>query len=195
MELAKHALDAKSVPHVAKAWYDKNGPFAGAYKMALPLLKCCCNAPHGRLWSVLYKVSPDTTEQYWAQFSFAPKRTSKGVVWEVTECNLEEGAGSEKHVDLRLDHASAVAVAKAWYDNESAYAGDYAMIAPVLGAYCNTADGRTWSIKYRTEPDAGGDVFVQFGFELTPLKQRGGGVAWEVVRMGEEDPSEKDLAP
>lgn len=143
---------------------DKNGPFAGEYKMATPLRRACCNAPDGRTWSVLYAVTPDTGEEYWAQFTFAPKASSKrGLEWEVTSCNLEEGAGSEEHVELRLDHGSAAAVAKAWYDNESAYAGDYAMVAPVLGTYCNTPDGSTWSIKYRTEPDAGGDVFVKFG--------------------------------
>lgn len=34
--------------------------------------------------------------------------------------------------------------------------------------------------------------YAEFG--VKPLKQRGAGVAWEVVRMGENDPSEKDLA-
>ena len=131
--------------------------------MVLPLRRACCNAPDGRTWSVLYTVAPDTSEEYWAQFTFAPKASKRGVAWEVSDCNLEEGAGSEEHHELQLDHSSAAAVAKAWYDNDSAYAGDYAMIAPVLGAYCNTADGRTWSIKYRTEPDAGGEVFVKFG--------------------------------
>lgn len=142
---------------------DKNGPFAGAYKMATPLRRACCNAADGRTWSVLYKVIPDTEQEYWAQFAFEPKLGKRGVGWEVADCNLEEGAGSEEHLELRLNHSSAAAVAKAWYDNESPYAGDYAMVAPVLGAYCNTPDGRTWSIKYRTQPDAGGEVFVQFG--------------------------------
>jgi hypothetical protein len=142
---------------------DKNGPFAGTYKMATPPRNAFCNAPDGRTWSLLYSVTPDTTEQYWAQFTFAPKASKQGIDWEVTDCNLEEGAGSDEHHELRLDHTSVPAIAKAWYDNESAYAGDYAMVAPVLGTYCNNAAGTAWSIKYTTLPDAGGEVFVSFG--------------------------------
>lgn len=178
---------------------DKNGPFAGTYKMATPVVDAYCNTPHGRTWSLRYAVTPDAGGDFLAEFTFAPKLTKGSggaIAWEVTDFDLEEGAGSEEHHELRLDHDSVADIAKAWYDNESAYAGDYAMDAPVLGAYCNNAQGTAWSIKYTTTPDAGGEVFVTFEFALKAVNQssRGGGVAWEVVRMGEEDPSEKEPA-
>ena len=86
--------------------------------MKLPPLAAYCNSSDGRTWSLWYEVSPSTGEQYWVQFEFAPKaaKNAAGVNWSVLECRME-GEATEETQPVHLDHETAAAVAKTWYDN------------------------------------------------------------------------------
>jgi hypothetical protein len=183
-------LIGDAVPHS-----DEHGPFAGTFTMDTPVKDAYCNRADGRLWSLYYAVTPDTGELYWVQFQYAPKNHGSGTVsWSVTDCSFNERTSlspSETHISLRLDKEGAVSSAKEWYEKEGPYAGQYSIKLPVLGAYRNSGDGKKWSLKYKTQPDAGGEVFVTF--EYKPLVQRNGGVKWTVVRMGHDDPSQKEV--
>ena len=164
--------------------------------MALPCKDAYCNRPDGSLWSLWYSVLPETGEKYWVQFEYAVKLKKNLPHWSVTQCSIMDNSkmeASDTHHNLQLDKAGTTASAKDYYNNESPYAGDYAMRTPVIKAYRNKSDGTVWSIKYKTTPDAGGEVFVKFEYQAA--KQKTGGIKWQVVHMGITDPSAKEVRP
>jgi ERCC4-related helicase len=124
-----------------------------------------------------------------------PKSESSGEESSGEESSGEESSGEEGAAPP-LSREVAVAAAKAWYEAKGPYAGVYRVATPVVGAYRNHA--RSWSLRYRTEPDEG-EFFVRFDFTFKQGGSGGGGDdnggKWEVVGMDVGGASEKELGP
>jgi hypothetical protein len=73
-----------------------------------------------------------------------------------------------------------------YYNSEGPFVGQYE-VGQVVEAYKNEAD--SWSIKYFTEPDAGGLFFVRFEYE----RDQGG--SWQCTTMGLHEPSGERACP
>lgn len=109
--LAGCQLDRKSAIALAKKWYDQHGPFVGQFKMNEPL-GAYCNARDGSEWSLWYKVSPDTTEEYFVRFKFGVEAVKGAPKWSVLEYGLTDA--SEEEVELALVQEPMIAIATHW---------------------------------------------------------------------------------